>query len=706
MKSVDQKYRDRNRRAYKLVFPTELPGDAVTAWVRAISGSMKAYRVNPSGTPSIVFETWATSSGISHRLRVPWQHADFIVGQLRSLVPGIRVTPDETPEFPEWKAMAEVGVKGSGRGLRIYNQADTAASLLAAIQGVQGEEKVMAQWVVSPMVPHHPPVRTPGDHAGNDVVTDVRKKLEEPNLQAVLRVAATAGTKKHAEHLVHRVHSALAATRGPGVRFNKRTVWKVQNRIDLGTTPIFYPAQLSAPELATLIAWPIGNPFIAGLPPAVGKMFPPSDNIPREGIVIGSSTFHGAERPIAIGYAEALMHTWVGGSSGAGKSALLANMARQIMLSGYGLVLIETEGSLYENVLDYVPASRLDDVVLLDVNDGLNVPSFNVLDQGTSAGSIDQLIELLMHRYQKSMWAEEQLYFGLRTIAATPGLAFTDLAPLLVPRAHEVKWADAITDGLTDPELRRWWQRQDNRDARDNQRRSDPLLSRIWQLASRPELRLIMGQSVSSIRVDDVLANHKILLVNLKGVSKETAALAGTLIVNTIWQERATPKQRPVFVMLDEFADFMDLPTDMQTVLAQARKHNIGMVLANQQLGQLTQAVQEGVIGNARNKIVLNTSNLDAKKLAREMGPAVEELDLTSLPVYEGLARLLTPAGVAPPVSIRTHEPFKRDTYAKQAQALSRQKHTRSAAVVTAEIEARHETPKPQGPRPTIGSLD
>ena len=61
-----------------------------------------------------------------------------------------------------------------------------------------------------------------------------------------------------------------------------------------------FPAQLSASELVGLIAWPIGEPHIAGLPQSRARHLPATEAISRVGRVIAMSNFPGAERPLAL----------------------------------------------------------------------------------------------------------------------------------------------------------------------------------------------------------------------------------------------------------------------------------------------------------------------------------------------------------------------------------------------------------------------
>lgn len=707
---------------YTLQFPSTLTTEHVFEWLWDISGSLGRTR----DSAPLVFEILATAKGIQRRLRVPWQRKDYIVPQLYGY--GIRVTPDEENEQWDWNFACELALTSSGRPLNIPKPATLSHRIRKTLQPLMNEEAVLLQWVINGAParakPEYQRAKTDrvnartlffGTDASRDEVQERREKLEEPNFAAVLRVAAFAESKNHARHLIRdRVRAALKATNTSNTRFVRRVVpmRALIKRIQKRATPLHYPMRLSASEMTGLIAWPVDGLLAPGEPPTIGRHYPPSDHILKKGLVVGNSVFAGAERPIAIGWDEALMHTWVGGSTGTGKSALLANMARQIMDGGFGLILIETNGNLYEAVLDYVPKERVDDVVLLDVQDSQYPVGLNLLDQGHPLSVIDRIIDLFNYMYKGSLWADQHLYFGLRTIVATPGLGFTDLPGLLVPKADEIAWGDQVIRDLAkkaggDPELNevvRWWQEQDNRDRRERQQRADPVLNRIWQLASRPELRAIMGQSKSSFQFSDVLRDGKILLINLKGVSRKTATLAGTLIIDGIRTAvESVHKNKPGFILVDEWADMMDLPVDFESMLAQFRKQNTGLVLANQYMGQLTSELREGLM-NARNKVVLTTNAEDGRYLSRQMGHGLEEVDFTSLQKYEAQAQVLTPVGISPPVTIGTIAPQHSRGQAPRVISQSRKSYGRNLAEVYDELANRHKPKEdPNRKRPSIG---
>lgn len=722
VKKLDQAARDSQRKTYRLSFPSDLDGEMVTAWVRSISGTLRGSRLTFTGLPTIAFEMWASNRGIVHRLKVPWQHADYVVAQLRSLVPGIRVEPEDEWPWRPWTRAVEVGLTHSTRPLRIYSSADMAASLLASVQALDDDEVVMLQWVLSPASPRHLPIhkQAQSDHvrvqhlwngnmANKDEVNERRQKLAEPNMLGVLRVAAHAESKPRADHLIYKVRASLASARGPSSRFVKRWVGKqtLQKRIETAAGSVIFPVQLSAPEVTALLAWPVGNPFVSGLPQAMTKHLAASQLVARDGRIIGRSNFPGNERPIALAYADATKHMHIVGPTGVGKTALLANMLKQDVEHGYGAILIENKGDLFHAAMDYIPANRINDVIVLDVSDNMRPVGFNILDQGDPMVAIDELTALFDHLYKdsRSVWTREVMYHGLRTLASGPNLSFVDLAPLLVPmNAEEHAWRDQLIRNLTDRELRNFWQRFENQPRAAQDRITQPVMDRIWQLNARPEIRNIIGQSKSSFQMEDVIRDNKILLVNLAGLPRETASLMGTLLMNTVWHAARTVRpQKSNFLYLDEFQDFIDLPVDPETMLTKARGFGLGMVLAHQHLKQLPSNLQGAVQANARTKVVFQTSADDASAMSREFGRAVDESDFQLLGQYEAISRIATGEGVTAPMTLTTNAPAKGYGKTNAVRYTSRQQFSRAVAEVRKEIDERRDEQKlPKKERPKL----
>ncbi|MFC8008920.1 type IV secretory system conjugative DNA transfer family protein [Streptomyces cinereoruber] len=729
---ASQREHDHNRKTYLLTFPTDLSEDRVVAWLRSISGSLHKRGSRIFGVPTIVFETWATEHGIVHRLKVPWQEGDYIAGQLRTLIPGITVAEDDRRPTFQWTRAVELGMRSPSRQLRISNHADLSASLLSSVSSIGADEVVMMQWVLTPAVPERPPAKDARSHSDEfsykaaftgtrpalrDELDDRRKKLEEQNLQGVGRIAAVAGTEARAVHLIHRVQQSLAATRSSanGLVHKTSRPSKLIERINEAAAPMMFPAQFSISELAAVVAWPIGQPFVAGLPQGSTRHLAATGDVSRVGRVLGHSNYPGNERPIALGYREAVHHMYVGGSTGTGKSTLMANSFAQDVAAGYGGIVIDASNSdsnesLFSRALAYVPPERLDDVIVVDVNRSRNKPvGFNVLDQGNPRVVVDHLTDLFGHLYQdtKGVWTRQLMFHALYTLAEIPGMTFVDLVPLLTPRtSDEVVWADEVKRKVKDPELRQFWQRWENFSQSERDRYSQPLMNRAWQLISRPEARYIVGQSESSFKMRDVLAGNKILLVSLAGLPVETSSLLGTLLVNALWTaaQGLTP-EKPNFLYLDEFQLMTRLPMGLDDMLARARKHRLGVTLGTQYLEDLPLELKNAVINNARSRVIFQSSAREARTWRNEFGGRyVDEADFTHIRKYEAIAQLATEQGIGAPVTIRSLAPIPTTGVVREAVAISDQKYGRALDDVESQmVERRKGTPSKKAKRPPIG---
>lgn len=85
-------------------------------------------------------------------------------------------------------------------------------------------------------------------------------------------------------------------------------------------------------------------------------------------------------------------------------------------------------------------------------------------------------------------------------------------------------------------------------------------------------------------------------------------------------QERSTlaaGERKPTLVYVDEAQDYFDLT--IGTILSQARKFRVEMLLAHQYLGQLSSSLAEAAEANTRIKLAGGVSVRDARTLSRQM---------------------------------------------------------------------------------------
>lgn len=745
MQFKSQVARDSSRDTYLVTFPNDLDAERVLAWLRSISGTLPKRSGGSFSKDTLVFETWATSSGITHRLMTPKGASEYIAAQLRTHGRGITVTKDDSRSPIDWTAGVSVGMSSPLRQLRIQRHSDLAASLLGSVQALQGDEVVLIQWVVSPAPFERPPSKdrttmsadfkvgsalTRGpQQAGNDELQDRRSKLEEQNLLGIGRIMTKAENIKRANELVLRVESALSATNSAANYFKTRNPMKklvspgkaftmLANNANNALSPVLLPAQFSLTELAAVIAWPIGQPFVAGLPQGSTRHVFAIEDIPSDGRILGDSNYPGHERPVALGYPYSTQHMLFAGKTGTGKTVLMANCFAQDVAAGYGAIVIDASNSnsnetMFHRAMLYIPDSRIEDTYVLDINaNRANPMGFNILEQGNPRAVADQITQLFSHLYSDTsgVWTKQLLFYGMNTLAERPGLTMLDLIPLLSrSTTEEAAWADELINSVRDRDIRDFWTRWRQFTQSDRDRYTQPLLNRIWQLVARPEIRDVIGQSKSSFQIKDILDQNKILLVNLAGLPPETSSILGTLLVNAIWSAAQSLRpERPDFLYLDEFQVMTSkLPFGLDDMLNRARKHNLGVVMATQYLEDVDPQVRNAAINNARTKVIYQTSAKEARLWQAEFGKALDDSDFMRIRQYEAVAQIATSSGITAPVTIRTRRPMASTGNTLKVIETSRRNHGRPMADVERERDSRRvatEPSKPKKKRPNVGA--
>ncbi len=618
IKMQSQKSFDAQRVCYLINPPSDLDSERVVSFFRAAVGSSVRGAARFVGVPTIVFETYATSDGITHRILVPAMDAEYIVGQLRSLVPGTVVTPIEHRERIQWKAGLKVSMSRPARTVRATEPNDMAASLLASVSSLADDESVLIQWIVSPAPRERPPSRQSArsvefdlfrairgrTEAMADEIDDRRRKLEEQNVLAVGRVVADADTDTRARSLTFRIRQSLSAMHTATNGFNVSSMDELDMvYVNEARTPMHFTAQFTLHELIGVVAWPVGMPFVAGLPRGAARHLHATNDIPSEGRVLGRSNVPGHERPVAIPYARSVEHAFVQGGTSSGKSALLSNLFAQDVTNWFGGIVFdvgsgESHETLFSRAKGLIPPDRVKDVIIIDVSRSWQRPvAFNPLDQGSRRVVVDQLTSLFNYLYGdgKGVWVRELMYHGLTTLLEQPNPTLADLPALIAPTKDEAEWAQRARAGVTDPQIKRFWQRWESYSRSDQDRHAEPVLSRIWQLTNRPEILHMIAQPKSSFTMEEVVSGNKILLVNMAGVPKEAANLLSAILMDSLWNavRRITP-DRPNFLFLDE-AQLLKLPMNVEDMLATARKHNLGLTVATQFISALSGELQDGL---------------------------------------------------------------------------------------------------------------
>jgi hypothetical protein len=580
-------------------------------------------------------------------------------------MPGLRLEPlDEVDQLSQRRAW-QVRFTTHRRALRTEDAEVAARGVLTILGSLGKGESLVMQWVLGPRlgavaIPNKfedfthdsywktllsAPLGAPGP-VDPEFRNALRDKQSIVGWRACLRIGARAGSVAREQQLLGQLVGALRVAEGPGVRLRVSPI--SSKGLRGASDPWRWPVVINRKEIVGLCGWPIGEQPTARVARSGHRPLAPHPTIPSDGRVVVDATYPGAERPLALNPPSALQHLHVLGPTGVGKSTLLLNLICQDMAAGRAVVVIEPKGDLIAEVLARVPQDRQGDVVVLDPSDSVPV-GLNALaaKDGSPDLVADQLLAVFRGLYHQYFGPRTQdvLHSCLLTLAKTPGMTLTAL-PLLLSNAA---FRHSLVGKLDDPiGLGSFWAWYEGISEAERQQATAPVMNKLRAFLLRPALRAVVGQAAPKFDIRQVFTERKILLVDLaKGtLSGETAALLGSLVIAQLWQtaqgRSATPgyKRHPVFLYVDEFQDYLHLPTDLSDVLTQARGLGLGLVMAHQHLGQLPPAMKAAVLANARSRVCFTLGQDDAAVMTRGDRFLVAE-DFRELGAFETYVHLM-----------------------------------------------------------------
>ncbi len=441
------------------------------------------------------------------------------------------------------------------------------------------------------------------------------------------------------------------------------------------------------------------------------KLAPGPKNIPTEGLFLGSNVYRGEKHKVFMKNEDRFRHFYIIGQTGTGKSSIIQLMARQDFHSGKGVCVVDPHGSLIEDLMPYIPRERANDVIYFNPADMERPMGLNLLE-GKSPEERD-LIALDAMNMMVKMFGEEifgpriQDYFrnGCLTLMEDEeeGGAITDLVKLFT----DDEWQKYKVSKVKNPIVRSFWEKQmANTGQREKQEMIPYFAAKFGQFYTNTLIRNIVGQTKSAFDVADCMNTGKILLMNLsKGLIGDiNSQLLGMIVVNKIQvaamrrQRMESAARKDFFLYIDEFQNFVT--PSIESILSEARKYRLGLILAHQYLDQLEKesklsgavSLKGAIFGNVGTMMFYKIGPQDAEVCSKEMAPVFSEQDLVNMDAFKGAMKLSLDGQPSRPFSIDVPRPWTETTYPKDSQAaeafkqLSRLTYGRQRDFVSREI--------------------
>ncbi|WP_374558809.1 type IV secretory system conjugative DNA transfer family protein [Micromonospora sp. RHAY321] len=418
----------------------------------------------------------------------------------------------------------------------------------------------------------------------------------------------------------------------------------------------------STPELAALAALP-QDLAVPGLDRARAKPMPAPVAVPTGGRgvkALGDAEVGG--HGVALSVLDARYHMHVVGSTGSGKTTLLVNMAVDDIIAGRGTVVIDPHGDMVLDILDRLPVSVADRVVLFDP-DQPNPPTLNPLSGDDPDLVVDNLVSIFGNIFAKA-WGprmDDVMRVACLTLLRHANVTLQHIPPLL----NSAQYRSAMTVDLEDPAgLSGFWQWYDELNPALRSQVIGPVLARLRAFLLRDFVKRTMRYPHSSFDMGEVLDGGVLLVRIPKGtLGEDTSKLLGSFVLAQVWQAAtarakiAPEKRRDATLIIDEAHNFLTLANSLDSMLAEARKYRLSLVLSHQDLAQFPRDLLAAASANARNKVYFSCAPEDARVLARHTLPELDEHDLAHLDAYTAVARLVADGRQTAAFTMRTRPP-------------------------------------------------
>jgi len=366
-------------------------------------------------------------------------------------------------------------------------------------------------------------------------------------------------------------------------------------------------------------------------------------NIRPDVTYFGSVNTRGNVKNFGILQEDRRRHMYVLGKTGMGKSTLLQNMVLQDIYNGHGVCFLDPHGDTAESILHKIPEHRQQDVIYFNPADTTHPMGLNMLEP-TNDEEVFLLASGMMAVFQRiweGMWSSRMEYILNNTLLALLEVSGNTLLGVLRMLTDD-DFRDYIVKNLRDPLVKNFWLKE-YASFNDKYRTEAvaPIMNKIGQFFSTPLIRNILGQTHSTLNMRKIMDERKIMIVNLsKGrLGEDNSNLLGSLLVTKIQLAAMSrvdipEEQRADFSLyVDEFQNFT---TDsFASILSEARKYRLSLVLAHQYISQLTESgnekIKNAIFGNVGSILSFRVGSEDALRLERELEPVFTAQTLTSL---------------------------------------------------------------------------
>lgn len=536
------------------------------------------------------------------------------------------------------------------------------------------------------------------------------KALFETNI----RLVASAKDKTRAEAILQSLEVAFAQFTDPNLNsfsVKRRQNKSLKNLIFNFSFRLFDQRMktiLSTEELTSIFHFPNVATETPHIKSVKAREAPAPVNVPAEGLLLGYNLFRGEKRDIRLSDDDRRRHLYIIGQTGTGKTAFMKNLIRQDIEEGRGVCYIDPHGQDIEDILTMIPRHRAQDVIYFNPGDierpmGLNFLEYDTNFPEQKTFIVNELFSIFQKLYgavPESLGPMFEQYFRNATMLVmddpVSGNTMLEISRVM----SDKNFRDLKLSRAKNIVVKNFWIEVAEKAGGEGalQNMVPYITSKFDVFLANEIMRPIVAQEKSAFNFRDIMDSRKIFLVNLsKGrLGDLNSSLIGLIIVGKLLMAALSrvdiadqEKRQDFYLYIDEF---QNVTTDaIATILSEARKFRLDLIIAHQFVGQLQENIKKAVFGNVGSMTSFRIGADDAEFIAKQFKPVFSESDLMNLDNYNCYAKLLVSGQTTPPFSMKTYPPEKGDReIAEVVKEISRTKYGRPREEVEAEVMERY----------------
>ncbi len=506
----------------------------------------------------------------------------------------------------------------------------------------------------------------------------IQGKIQKQAFETNIRLISSAQSKGRAEEILGHLEGAFgqfslfALNSFQANKLKRRALKRLVYDFSFRN---FNPNQkniLNIEELASIYHFPTHYTETPYIRKAKSGTAAPPVELPDKGLnLIGKVDFRGKEKKVYFASKkDRRRHFYIIGQTGTGKTSLLQEMIRQDIETGEGVGIIDPHGELIESALSNIPRERAKDVVLFEPFDTERPVGLNMLEHDTPEQkdfAVQEMIAIFYKLFPPEIIGPMFEHYMRNAMLAIMADKKNHGTLVEIPRMFtDAEFLENRLKKVTDPMVRNFWLKEWRQITGNT--KSDMLgyvVSKIGRFIENEMMRNIIGQSRSGFDLEEVMDKKMIFLANLsKGLTGEVnSSLLGLILVSKIQMvamkraKQLEEERQDFYLYIDEFQNFT---TDsIATILSEARKYRLNLILAHQYIPQLREEIRDAVFGNVGAIGAFRIGADDAEFLEKQFEPEFSRFDLVNLDNFNLVIKLLMDGKASSPFRLQTIMPQK-----------------------------------------------